>query len=98
MRPKRWMGRTEFRTWNDCERALVGYGTSSTRAKWRAPRSARASTLEKNLTPPTLLEMAMFHYLANAKHDGLLEIWMSKSPGLVSVRTLTDVPSGRGCG
>jgi len=42
--------------------------------------------------------MAMFHYLANAKHDGLLEIWMSKSPGLVSVRTLTDVPSGRGCG
>jgi hypothetical protein len=27
-----------------------------TRAKWRAPRSARVSTLEKNLTPPTLLE------------------------------------------
>ena len=52
------MGRTEFRTWNDCERALVGYGTSSTRAKWRAPRSARVSMLEKNLTAPTLLEMA----------------------------------------
>jgi len=24
----------------------------------------------------------MFHHLANAKHDGLLEIWMCKSPGL----------------
>ena len=44
----------------DCERALVGYSTSSTRAKWRALRSARVSTLEKNLTAPTLLEMVIF--------------------------------------
>jgi len=32
-----------------------------TRAKWRAPRSARVSTLEKNLTAPTLLEMGFFN-------------------------------------
>jgi hypothetical protein len=61
MRPKRWMGRTEFRTWNDCERALVGHGTFSARAKWRALRSAWTSTLEMNLTQPTLLEMGIFH-------------------------------------
>ena len=30
--------------------------TSSTRAKWRALRSARSSTLKKHLTPPTLSE------------------------------------------
>src|SRR5262249_37944437 len=38
-----------------CERALVGTGNFfSTRAKWRAPRSAWSSTLKKCLTPPTL--------------------------------------------
>src|ERR1700737_3981593 len=31
-------------------------GTSSTRAKWRALRSARVTTLKKCLTPPTLSE------------------------------------------
>src|SRR5580765_1580869 len=30
----------------------------------------------------------MFHHLANAKHDGLLEIWMCKSPGLRRGRSL----------
>jgi hypothetical protein len=30
----------------DCERASVGFGTSSTRAKWRALRNAGTSTLE----------------------------------------------------
>ena len=44
------MGRTEFRTCNDCERALVGYmALLLTRAKWRALRSARISVLEKDL-------------------------------------------------
>ena len=36
------------------ERALVGYGAFSNRAKWRALRSARIRTLKKHLTPPTL--------------------------------------------
>jgi hypothetical protein len=41
----------------DCERALVGTGNCfSTRAKWRALRSARSSMLKKCLTPPTLSE------------------------------------------
>jgi len=61
MRPKRWMGRTEFQTWNDCERALVGCGGCSARAKWRAPRSARFSTLKRPWHRPTLLEMAIFN-------------------------------------
>src|SRR6266853_3105968 len=33
----------------------------STRSKWRALRSARASTLKKYLTPPTLSEMPVFN-------------------------------------
>ncbi len=41
----------------DCERALVGHGTFSTRAKWRSSTSACSSMLEKYLTAPTLLEM-----------------------------------------
>src|ERR1017187_9509740 len=40
----------------DCERALVGHGTFSTRAKWRSSTSACSSMLEKYLTPPTLSE------------------------------------------
>jgi len=43
--------------WIDYERALVGTGNCfSTRAKWRALRSAQSSTLKKCLTPPTLSE------------------------------------------
>ena len=38
----------------DCERALVGHGNSSARAKWRAFQSTWVSTLENSLTPPTL--------------------------------------------
>jgi hypothetical protein len=30
----------------------------------------------------------MFHHLANAKHGGLLEIWMCESPGLRRSRSL----------
>jgi len=41
-------------------RALVRYGTYSTRAKWRALRSAWGSTLTSCLTPPTLLEMGIY--------------------------------------
>src|SRR5262245_20445887 len=57
------MGRTEFRTCNDCERALVDKCTCSSRAKWRAPRSARVSMLEKRTTPQTLLEIASYEQL-----------------------------------
>src|SRR5260370_42664877 len=45
-----------FRPETDYERALVGMAEPSTRAKWRALRSARTSTLKKCLTPPTLSE------------------------------------------
>src|ERR1035441_5812198 len=55
------MGRTEFLTETDCERALVGRAKAkaSTRAKWRSSSSACRRVLEKCLTPPTLLEMGM---------------------------------------
>src|SRR5208282_5732625 len=53
------MGRTEFRPETDYERALVGMAEPSTRAKWRAFRSARSSTLKKCLTLPTLLETTL---------------------------------------
>jgi hypothetical protein len=46
---------------------LVGNGTSSTRAKWRTPRSAWVSTPQKNLTSPTLLELAMFRQLRSGR-------------------------------
>jgi hypothetical protein len=39
---------------------LVGMAEPSTRAKWRAFRSARTSTLKKCLTPPTLSETRFF--------------------------------------
>jgi hypothetical protein len=39
---------------------LVGMAEPSTRAKWRAPRSARVSTLKKCLTAPTLSETPGF--------------------------------------
>src|SRR5258705_4406946 len=54
------MGRTEFLTCNDYERALVGMAEPSTRAKWRALRSARLSTLKKYLTGTTLSEMGIY--------------------------------------
>ena len=36
-----------------------------TRAKWRSSTSACKSALEKGLTPPTLLEMAIFRQLSD---------------------------------
>src|ERR1035438_351601 len=59
------MGRTEFLTETDCERALVGRAKAkaSTRAKWRSSSSACRRVLEKCLTPPTLLEMGIFQQL-----------------------------------
>src|ERR1035437_7972457 len=56
------MGRTEFLTETDCERALVGRAKAkaSTRAKWRSSSSACRRVLEKCLTPPTLLETGIF--------------------------------------
>jgi len=44
----------------DCEAGFGWIGTSSTRAKGRALRSAWTPTLEKCLTPPTLLERRCF--------------------------------------
>src|SRR6476469_1584747 len=41
---------------DDLKRALVGYGSDSTRAKWRALRSARISAPKTRLTEPTLSE------------------------------------------
>src|SRR5207245_9396117 len=49
-----------FRPETDYERALVGMAEPSTRAKWRAPLSARTSTPKKCLTPPTLSERRFF--------------------------------------
>src|ERR1035438_6862024 len=59
------MGRTEFLSETDCERALVGRAKAkaSTRAKWRSSSSACRRVLEKCLTPPTLLEMGMLQQL-----------------------------------
>src|ERR1017187_8541328 len=56
------MGRTEFLTETDCERALVGRAKAkaSTRAKWRSSSSACRRVFEKCLTPPTLLEMGIY--------------------------------------
>src|ERR1700719_3582525 len=44
------MGRTEFRPETITSGPLVGMTGPSTRAKWRALRSARSSTLKKCLT------------------------------------------------
>ena len=41
---------------DDLKRALVGYSSDSTRAKWRALRSARMSSPKTRLTEPTLSE------------------------------------------
>jgi hypothetical protein len=48
-----WENR-DLRLNSDCERALVGHGSFSTRAKWRCSPSACCSMFEKYLTPPTL--------------------------------------------
>jgi len=45
----------------DYERALVGMAEPSTRAKWRALRSAWSSMLKKCLTAPALSEMRFFN-------------------------------------
>src|SRR6266496_778556 len=54
------MGRTEFPDLKRLRAALVGLAEPSTRAKWRALRSARVSTLKKYLTGTTLSEMGIF--------------------------------------
>jgi len=57
------MGRTKFRTLTIRSEPRVGKRKASTRAKWRSSPSARSRVLEKCLTPPTLLEMAIFRQL-----------------------------------
>ena len=47
----------------DCERALVGRGTFSTRAKWRALRSAWIRTLENGLDTADIVREACFRQL-----------------------------------
>jgi hypothetical protein len=59
-----WVGLSS-RPENDYERAFGWYGSSSTRAKWHALPSARTSTLEKCLTPPTLSER---RFCTNCEH------------------------------
>jgi hypothetical protein len=62
-------------------RASLGWmGTSSTRAKWRALRSARSSTLKKCLTAPTLLER---RFMANYRiHRTELTIFLVRIAAL----------------
>jgi hypothetical protein len=48
---------------NDCERAFGLEWQISTRPKWHSFPSARCSVLQRSLTPPTLLEMAIFRQL-----------------------------------
>ncbi len=59
-RSKRWLGRTEFLTPTIRSELKVGKRKPSTRAKWRSSKSACRRALKKCLTPPTLLEMAIF--------------------------------------
>jgi len=64
------MGRTEFPDLRLIgSEPLVGYGTFSNRAKWGALRSARISTLKKDLTPPTLSEMPDDLMIAPGSHN-----------------------------
>src|SRR4029077_11846617 len=44
---------------------LVGMAEPSTRAKWRALRSARSSTLKKCLTGIHIVRDAIFHQIGN---------------------------------
>jgi hypothetical protein len=60
------MGRTEFPDLNlDYERALVGRAKAkaSTRAKWRALRSARSSTLKKVFDSADIVRDGMLRQL-----------------------------------
>src|SRR5437867_9716632 len=72
-----WVGLSPDR--NDCERAFGLDWQISTRAKWRSFPSARRSVLQKSLTPPTLLEMAIFRQLM--KHMQWLGYKMLSFPG-----------------
>jgi hypothetical protein len=60
MGSKRWLGRTEFLTLTIQSEPRLETRKPSTRAKWRSFMSASGSVLEMCLTPPTLLEIAMF--------------------------------------
>jgi len=69
-------------------RASLGWsGTSSTRAKWRALRHAWVSTLEKCLTPPTLLERRCFdsnrqsHTIASSEEGGVKSASLRRREG-----------------
>src|SRR6266852_7024428 len=70
----------------DCERALGWYGTASTRAKWRAPRSARISTPKKYLTGTTLSERRCF----NSKLHHIWAIDRESSEAYRSFQTSTS--------
>jgi len=53
------MGRIENPDLNDYGAGLGGHGTCSTRAKWRALRRARWSTLKKDLTQSDIVRDAI---------------------------------------
>src|ERR1017187_4158974 len=77
-------------------------GTSSTRAKWRALRSARSSSLKKYLTPPTLsdwpvsvswrtkllFQFGIFWRISRARKLHAIAVWISHrhNPQAVSHR------------
>src|SRR4029077_15018846 len=66
-------------TGSDYERTLVGYGTCSARAKWRAPRSARITTLKKYLTTPALLETPDYDRDAVVTRSADFVLWATSS-------------------
>src|ERR1039457_3988270 len=65
-----WVG-LSFWPETDYERTLVGRATAraSTRAKWRALRSARSSTLTKCLTAPALSETRCYVNQGTVRRD-----------------------------
>lgn len=67
------MGRTEFLTWNDYERAWDWYGTYSTRAKWRSSPSACGSVLKKCLTHSALSGTPDFVQLTASPKSGQID-------------------------
>jgi len=80
-----WVGpSSELET--DCERALVGYGTCSTRAKWRSSRSACSSALQKELDT------------ADIVRDGDLTSITSQASLRRTIKTAMRLHSGIGSG
>jgi len=77
------MGRTEFPDLNlDYERALVGRAKAkaSTRAKWRALRSARSSTLKKVFDSADIVREGIFQQLYKIDYFSSFELLHDQQP------------------